>query len=117
MQGGAAVVERAKSRGAYINAPPKSDVYPTIRVVAYCSRVGLVQYGPFETGRNSGTECSDESLDSVYQVLIFGAIFTKKGRIGYLSQLYPDAHVLPGAATCQPLFGAYKETNHTFPRK
>lgn len=40
MQGGAAVVERAKSRGAYIKASQKSDVYPTIRVAAYCSRVG-----------------------------------------------------------------------------
>lgn len=40
MQVGAAVVERAKSRGANINGSQKSDVYPTIRVVAYCSRVG-----------------------------------------------------------------------------
>lgn len=116
MQVGAADVERAKSR-AYINTSQKSEVYPTTEVVAYCSRVGSKMDGPSGSGRNSGTESSDEFLHSVYQVHIFQTIFTKN-RIGYLSQLYPDAHILPGAVTCQPLFdmcsGAY---SHSFPRK
>lgn len=75
MQVGAAAVERAKSRGAYINASQKSDVYPTIRVVAYCSRVGSnvvplkaeeFRYGMF--GR---------VYKFLHQVHIFQAIFTK----------------------------------------
>lgn len=38
MQVGAGVVERAKSRGAYINTSQKSDVYPTITLLEWLQR-------------------------------------------------------------------------------